>query len=125
MRRMSRRRDTRWRRLWRRIPLPVLALALGLTAGVAAWVVIDRQQSDALSEIFKDVLDNQLNQVARESLIRFDQHRRSYIYLARLLANHRRMAAYLQPQLWPEGEVEVKAYHGPARADTRGVQYHR
>lgn len=112
MRRMSRIEDSRWRGLWRRIPLPALALVMGLAAGVAAWLVIDRQQSDALSGIFEDVLDNQLHQVARESLIRFDQHRRSYIYLARLLANHRRLAAYLEPLVWSEDEPGLKVYRG-------------
>ena len=112
MRHMVRKESPRWRGLWRRLPLPVLALVLGLAAGVAAWVVIDRQQSAALSQIFEDVLDNQLHQVARESLIRFDQHRRSYIYLARLLANHRRLAAYLDLTDWPVDDHSLKRYMG-------------
>ena len=85
---------------------------MGLAAGVAAWLVIDRQQSAALRSIFQDVLDNQLHHVARESLIRFDQHRRSYIYLARLLANHRRMAAYVGPLSWPDNQPTLKIYRG-------------
>jgi len=112
MQRMSRTDHYGWRGLWRRIPLPALALGLGLAAGMAAWVVIDRQQSAALSNIFKDVLDNQLHHVARESLIRFDQHRQSYIYLARLLANHRRLASYLRPGIWNSDEASPKYYYG-------------
>lgn len=112
MRRMSGMRKSRWRAFWRRIPLPAAALVIGLGAGFLAWLAIDRQQSAALSAIFEDVLDNQLHQVARESLIRFDQHRRSYTYLARLLANHRRMADYLANSLWPEEMPDYHIYHG-------------
>ena len=109
---MSRNESSILRRIGRRIPLPALALVMGLAAGVAAWLVIDRQQSAALRSIFQDVLDNQLHHVARESLIRFDQHRRSYIYLARLLANHRRMAAYVGPLSWPDNQPTLKIYRG-------------
>lgn len=110
MHRMMRVETSRWRGLWRRIPLTALALAMGLAAGAAAWLVIDRQQTAALSSIFEEVLDNQLHQVARESLIRFDQHRQSYIYLARLLANHRRMTDYLESAVWSRDEPSLKVY---------------
>jgi len=112
MRRMPAKDKSRWRNFWRRIPLPAAALVLGLTVGILAWVVIDRQQSAALSEIFEGVLDNQLHQLARESLIRFEEHRRSYVFLARLLANHRRMAAYLDSLVWPDEEGMRRVYHG-------------
>ncbi|RMG33374.1 MAG: PAS domain S-box protein [Gammaproteobacteria bacterium] len=109
---MSAKRKSLWRSWWRQVPLPAAALVIGLLAGFLAWLAIDRQQSAALSEIFEDVLENQLHQVARESLIRFDQHRRSYTYLARLMANHRRMAAYLETTIWPEDGSEYHIYHG-------------
>ena len=110
MHRMMRVEESRWRGLWRRIPLPVFALVFGLAVGAAAWLVIDRQQSAELSHIFKKVLDNQLHHVARESLIRFDQHRQSYIYLARLLANHRRLADYLESRTWVRDEPSLRVY---------------
>jgi len=100
------------RRLLRRVPLPAFALVLGLGVGGMAWVVIDRVQTRALSEIFDEALANQLHQVARESLIRFDQHRGSFEFLVRLLANHRRMASYLEPIIWAEADAtpEVRNY---------------
>lgn len=110
--RMSAKQKSSWRSWWRQVPLPAAALVIGLLAGFLAWVAIDRQQSAALSAIFEKVLENQLHQVARESLIRFDQHRRSYTYLARLLANHRRMAAYLEITIWPDDGSEYHIYHG-------------
>ncbi len=112
MHRMVRSEYSKWRGLLRRIPLPMFALVMGLAAGLLAWLVIDRQQSAALRGIFDEVLENQLHQVARESLIRFDQHRQSYVYLARLLANHRRMAAYLEPIIWSEDQSSLKDYQG-------------
>jgi PAS domain S-box-containing protein len=96
----------------RRVPLPVFALAVGLAVGAAAWLVIDRLQTRALSDIFDQTLASQLEQLARESLIRFDEHRDSFEYLARLLANHRRMAAYLEPLVWNDKEsIELREYH--------------
>lgn len=99
------------RRVLRRIPLPVFALVLGLTVGAMAWLVIDRAQTRALSEIFDEALAGQLEQVARESLIRFDEHRRSFEFLARLLANHQRMATYLEPIIWSERTGPVRVYN--------------
>ena len=57
-------------------------------------------QTRALSSIFDQALESQLDQQARESLIRFDEYRRSFAYFARLLATHRRMADYLDPIIW-------------------------
>jgi len=98
------------RRVLRGIPIPVIALVFGLLTGLLTWVVVDRFQTEALSEIFNQALDNQLDQQARESLIRFDEYRRSFTFLARLLANHRRMADYLDPILWPDPVEIVKVY---------------
>jgi len=112
MQRMVRKENAGLRALLKRVPLPLFALITGLAAGLAAWLVIDRQQTAALSNVFGGVLENQLHQAARESLIRFDQHRQSYIYLARLLANHRRMAAYLEPVIWEDNEPSLRDYRG-------------
>jgi PAS domain S-box-containing protein len=94
------------RRLIRPIPIPVLAALIGILAGLGAWIVIDRIQSRALSEIFAEALDDQLHQRAREALIRFDHFRQTYRAMTRLLANHRRMADYLDPVIWFPDEIE-------------------
>jgi len=96
--------------LIRRLPLPLLALVFALTVGTLAWFVVDHVQSRALSDIFDNALDEQLNQVSRESLIRFEGHRLSFVYLARLLANHRRLATYLDPLIWPETSGQIRTY---------------
>ncbi len=89
----------------------MLALAFGLLTGVVLWLVVDRVQTRALSNIFDQALESQLDQQARESLIRFDEYRRSFTYFARLLATHRRMADYLDPIIWSRRSHEVVIYH--------------
>lgn len=98
------------RRVLRGIPIPALALAFGLLTGVVLWLVVDRVQTRALSNIFDRALESQLDQQARESLIRFDEYRRSFTYFARLLATHRRMADYLDPIIWSRRSREVVGY---------------
>lgn len=93
----------------------MLALAFGLLTGVLLWLVIDRVQTRALSKIFDQALESQLDQQARESLIRFDEYRRSFTYFARLIATHRRMADYLDPIIWGRRSLEIVHYdqHNP------------
>jgi PAS domain S-box-containing protein len=98
------------RRLLRGIPIPALALAFGLLTGVVLWLVVDRVQTRALSHIFDQALESQLDQQARESLIRFDEYRRSFAYFARLIATHRRMADYLDPIIWSRRQRETAHY---------------
>jgi PAS domain S-box-containing protein len=92
------------------IPIPVLALVFGLLTGLGLWLVIDRLQTRALSDIFDQALESQLDQQARESLIRFDEYRRSFSYFVRLLATHRRMADYLDPIIWSRRSPEILDY---------------
>ena len=99
------------RDLLRRVPLPVFALVFGLLFGALAWLVVDRTQTQALEAIFDEALEEQLHQVARESLLRFEEHRRSFEFLARLLANHRRMAAYLDPIIWQDSDYSLRVYN--------------
>jgi PAS domain S-box-containing protein len=89
------------------IPIPALALAFGLLTGVVLWFVVDRIQTRAISEIFDRALEGELDQQARESLIRFDEYRRSFVYFTRLIATHRRMADYLDPILWSQRSADV------------------
>jgi PAS domain S-box-containing protein len=98
------------RRLLRGIPIPALALAFGLLTGVVMWLVVDRVQTQALSEIFDQALESQLEQQARESLIRFDEYRRSFTYFAQLVSTHRRMADYLDPIIWSRLSREIVHY---------------
>ena len=88
----------------------MLALAFGLLTGLALWIVVDRIQTRALSKIFDQALESQLDQQARESLIRFDEYRRSFTYFARLLSIHRRMADYLDPVIWGRRSTDVVHY---------------
>jgi two-component system sensor kinase FixL len=88
----------------------VLALVFGLLTGVVMWLVVDRIQTQALSEIFDQALQNQLDQQARESLIRFDEYRQSFTYFAQLVSTHRRMADYLDPIIWGRLSRDVVHY---------------
>ena len=95
----------------------MLALLVGLATGLVVWVVIDHSQSGALAEIFAEELDDQLHQRAREALIRFNQFRQAYAGVTRLMANHRRIADYLDPIVWePDDTKPLVRYttHPPA-----------
>lgn len=78
--------------------------------GLVLWLVIDRVQTRALSNIFDQAMESQLDQQARESLIRFDEYWRSFSYFARLVSTHRRMADYLDPIIWGRRSAEVVHY---------------
>ncbi len=98
------------RRLLKGIPIPALALAFGLLTGLILWLVVDRLQTRALSGIFDQALESQLDQQARESLIRFDEYRRSFVYFTRLVSSHRRMADYLDPVIWSRRSRDIVHY---------------
>jgi PAS domain S-box-containing protein len=98
-------------RLLRRVPMPVISILVGLAAGLAVWGVLDQIQSRAIKKITGKELQLQLDLQARESLIRFDQYMTNYAATARLLANHRNLAEYLEPLFWfPLEEVEPVVY---------------
>jgi two-component system, LuxR family, sensor kinase FixL len=98
-------------RLLRGVPMPIIAIVVGLLAGLAVWIVLDQVQSQQVSKIFATELRTQLDQSSRESLIRFDRYMSSYTTTARLLANHRRLAEYLEPLLWsPEQKFAPVVY---------------
>ncbi len=85
--------------------------------GLILWMIVDRVQTRALSDIFDQALESQLDQQARESLIRFDEYRRSFAYFAQLIATHGRMADYLDPVIWgrrPLGVVHHDAKNPPS-----------
>lgn len=98
------------RRLLKGIPLPAFALAFGILTGLILWLVVDRVQTRALSNIFDNALESQLDQQARESLIRFDEYRRSFTYFTRLVSTHRRMADYLDPIIWGRRSAKIVHY---------------
>lgn len=98
-------------RLLRRVPMPLISILVGLAAGLAVWGVLDQIQSRAIKKITDKELQAQLDLRARESLIRFDQYMTNYAATARLLANHRRLAEYLEPLFWlSDEEVEPVVY---------------
>ncbi|MBK5931721.1 PAS domain-containing sensor histidine kinase [Halochromatium salexigens] len=85
--------------------MPVIGILIGLIAGLAVWIVLDQVQSKAIERIFGRELSMRLDLRARESLIRFDQYMTNYAATTRLLANHRRLAQYLEPLFWFPGEI--------------------
>lgn len=99
---MSLRLHSSTRSLLRRTPIPVLAAVGGLLVGISVWLIIDRVQSHAIREIFQQELVERLRQREHESLIRFDHFIESYKVTTRLIANHRRMADYLDPINWQQ-----------------------
>ncbi len=80
--------------------MPLLAAIFGVLTAAAVWIVIDPIQSRAIGQIFGEELEQRLDQQARDSLLRFDGFLQSYTATTRLLANHRRMANYLEPVFW-------------------------
>lgn len=93
--------------LLRRVPMPVIAILVGLAVGLAVWGLLDQVQSRQVDKIFEQELQAQLDQRARESLIRFDRYLSNYGATTRLLANHRRLSEYLEPLFWFEDDTAV------------------
>jgi PAS domain S-box-containing protein len=99
--------------LLRRLPMPVIAILIGLMTGLAIWGVLDQVQSRAVKQIFDKELQARLDLRSRESLLRFDQYMTNYAATTRLLANHRRLAQYLEPLFWfPEEQISPVLYEG-------------
>lgn len=95
----------------RHLPMPLIAILIGLAAGLVVWTVLDQVQSRQVGKIFEQELESQLDQRARESLVRFDRYLSNYGFTTRLLANHRRLSEYLEPLFWFEEEtVEPLVY---------------
>ncbi len=81
--------------------MPVLALLIGLFAGLVVWGFLAQE------------LQLRLDQRSRENLMRFDQYLENYAATTRLLANHRRLALYLEPLFWfADEQVEPQVYEG-------------
>ncbi|MGE5154871.1 MAG: hypothetical protein ACM3ST_12765, partial [Bdellovibrio bacteriovorus] len=80
--------------------MPVIAILVGFAAGLGVWGILDQVQSRQVGKIFGQELQAQLDLQARESLIRFDRYLATYSMTTRLLANHRRLAEYLEPLFW-------------------------
>jgi PAS domain S-box-containing protein len=93
------------RRLLRRVPMPVLAVLIGLVVGFVVWKVLDGVQSRALQDMFQAQLRSELDQRARESLIRFERFVDGFASTARLLAGNRHLAAYLEADPWAKPEA--------------------
>ena len=93
--------------------MPLLAMLVGLFAGLAVWGILEQIQSRQVKKIFDEELRTRLELRARESLIRFDQYLTNYGATVRLLANHRRLAEYLEPLFWDaQSPPEPVRYQG-------------
>ena len=92
-------------RLLRGVPMPLIAILVGLAAGLLVWGVLEQIQSQQLARIFGQELATRLDQRARESLIRFDQYLSQYTATTRLVAHYRRLAEYLESRTWRAGEA--------------------
>ena len=87
-------------RLLRRVPMPLVAILVGLAAGLAVWGILEQIQSRQVKKIFDAELRSRLDLRSRESLILFDQYLASYSATARMLANHSQLARHLDPLFW-------------------------
>ena len=97
--------------------MPVIAIMVGLFAGLAVWGVLEQVQSLQVKKIFGEELRTRLDLRSRESLIRFDQYLANYAATVRLLANHRRLAEYLEPVFWTRGEAVKPRHYRQFRPD--------
>ena len=85
---------------FRRIPMTLLSILIGLACGALVWAVLDQVQPKALRGIFAEELQTRLDQQARETLIRFENYVEAHTSTTRLLANHRSLSTYLDPVYW-------------------------
>jgi len=91
-------------RLLRGVPMPVIAILVGLVAGMLVWGVLEQIQSEQVGRIFGQELESRLALRARESLMRFQQYLGQYAAMTRLIAKHRLLADYLESGRWNRGE---------------------
>jgi two-component system sensor kinase FixL len=96
------------KRFIRSLPLPVLAILVGLIVGTGAWVVIDTIQTRAVHQLFEEELKNRLDKQAQESLTRFHHFVNQYSAISRLLGNHQILTRYLTPLFWGRDELYLK-----------------
>lgn len=94
------------RKLVRRIPLSLFAAIVGVIAGLGLWELLDTLQKDQVNQIYQQQLQENLEQRSTESLIYFHNSIQSYKSSAQLLANHRRLANYLDPLYWFSDDPE-------------------
>jgi PAS domain S-box-containing protein len=102
-------------RLLRGVPMPLIAILVGLAAGLLVWGVLENIQSQQLARIFGQELESRLDQRARESLIRFDQYLSQYTATTRLVAHYRRLAEYLESRTWNPGKAFRPRLHSGTR----------
>ena len=93
--------------------MTVFAVVFGLLVGGGVWEVLDNFQQTRLSDIFREELEAELHKRAAEAYADFDQQVDSISHLARLLANHRQLALYLEPIHWylDDGQ-RIREYQG-------------
>lgn len=95
-------------RVIRRLPLPLLAILVGLAVGIGVWLVVDSVQTKAVHQLFEGDLQKRLEQQARDSLTRFNHFVQQYASISRLLGHHKTLAQYLSPLFWGRDELFFK-----------------
>ena len=96
---------------FRRVPMTLLSILVGLACGGLVWAVLDQVQPKALRDIFAEELQTRLEQQARETLIRFENYVGAHTSTTRLLANHRSLSTYLDPIYWFDLDVNEPLVH--------------
>lgn len=91
--------------------MPLMSVIIGVFCGLVVWAMLDQVQPQALRSIFLEELETRLNQQARETLIRFDNYVLAHTSTARLLANHRQLANYLEPIYWYKGDQDKAKFY--------------
>ncbi len=91
--------------------MPLMSILIGLLCGLVVWGVLDRVQPQALRIIFSEELEHRMDQQAIETLIRFENFVAAHTSTTRLLANHRKLADYLDPIYWFESDHSLPLYY--------------
>lgn len=100
-------------RIIRRMPLPLLAIVVGLLVGMAVWVVVDTVQTKAVNQLFEDDLQKRLERQAKDSLTRFTHFVEQYAAISHLVGQHKALSEYLGPLFWGRDELFFKiTYQG-------------
>ncbi|MEI6414972.1 MAG: ATP-binding protein [Pseudomonadota bacterium] len=91
--------------------MPLLAVAGGLLLGSLLWWLLDSIQSSAIQAVFQGTIQEQLRERARQGLLKFQDVFDQWGSTTRLLANHRRLALYLDQHPWPTAEAGEPTLH--------------
>ncbi len=80
--------------------LTINMLFLTFLVGIVVWFISDAYQSDKLSGIFQDNLQQRLISESREQRIRFDRYIKSFQPSVKMYANSNRITQYVKSKKW-------------------------